>query len=279
MAKGWKHTLETRKRMSKGRRGISAWNKGKSPSVASRKRMSEAHKGKVPWNLGRKTGPLSSPYRKKLSRIRKKMWAEGTMLGMTGKTHKTSRATRVLIAKRLAGNTNGVGHTLAKRHCSAISERMCGNTNFLGRKHSEASKAKMAAAQKKSKAKRTEVQKANFLRKWAVSNNLSPNKQELVLNTLIQRYFPKEFKLNVKGGIVIAGKIPDFVNCNGKKVLIELFGDYWHSKKITGNTPTQEEAQRRKVFSEYGFKTAIIWEHELRDKKLVLSKIKLVLED
>lgn len=26
----------------------------------------------------------------------------------------------------------------------------------------------------------------------------------------------------------IGGLCPDFVNCNGKKVIIELFGDYWH---------------------------------------------------
>ena len=57
------------------------------------------------------------------------------------------------------------------------------------------------------------------------------------------------------GKVFIACKVPDFINNNGEKKLIEVAGDYWH-------TPEEME-QRVKHFAKYGFKTLILWEHEI----------------
>ena len=51
----YKHSLESRKKMSEALKGKPAWNKGKSPSVETRKKMSEAKKGKVGGHKGKKT--------------------------------------------------------------------------------------------------------------------------------------------------------------------------------------------------------------------------------
>jgi G:T-mismatch repair DNA endonuclease (very short patch repair protein) len=104
-------------------------------------------------------------------------------------------------------------------------------------------------------------------------SNSKPNKKEMLLNRLLQRHFPGEFRLNTQAGVVIGGKVPDFVNVKGKKILIEMFGKYWHGKEKTGLSNTQEEKGRKSVFSEYGFNTIIIWEPELCNSVLVRQKV------
>lgn len=61
------------------------------------------------------------------------------------------------------------------------------------------------------------------------------------------------------GDLIIGGFNPDFVNCNGKKVLIEVFGDYWHTRK---DWEARDE-RRFDVFSQLGYVTVVFWEHEL----------------
>jgi very-short-patch-repair endonuclease len=114
--------------------------------------------------------------------------------------------------------------------------------------------------------------KEKVIRSIMVGNNIIPNKPEQKLIS----FFKKNnlpYKFVGDGKLIISGKCPDFVNCNGQKKIIELFGDYWHSKQITGNKKNQEEFQRKALFKEFGFTTLIIWEHELRDITTLKSKI------
>jgi len=71
----------------------------------------------------------------------------------------------------------------------------------------------------------------------------------------------------VGDGKVWLGKCnPDFINYNGKKQVIEVFGVYWH--------PIFDVAQRMEAFRQYGFNTLIIWQDELVNERLVLKKLK-----
>ena len=91
------------------------------------------------------------------------------------------------------------------------------------------------------------------------------NKIETKLNTLLDELFPNEYKYTGDGSIIIEGKIPDFVNINGQKKIIELFGNYWHK---------QEDVQiRQDYFNNYGFKTLIIWEDEMMNLENVKNRI------
>lgn len=101
-----------------------------------------------------------------------------------------------------------------------------------------------------------------------------PNSAEKRLEEMLNRNFPLEFKLNVKDGVVIGGKVPDFVDVNGKKLLVELFGDYWHGELITGRSKEDEERLRASHFSKWGFKTVVIWESELANEELICRKIR-----
>ena len=58
---------------------------------------------------------------------------------------------------------------------------------------------------------------------------------------------------------------PDFIEANGKKIIVEIFGDYWHNPSL--NPKIQESATleyRKCHYSRYGWESFFIWEHELK---------------
>lgn len=113
------------------------------------------------------------------------------------------------------------------------------------------------------------------LRKALLANKLKPNKLEVFLNSLLETHFPGEFRFNgdLSQGVMLGGLVPDFINVNGKKEVIELFGDYWHDTKR--NIPWKAtEFGRQAVFSQLGFKLLVIWEHELKSPEEVIEKIR-----
>jgi len=101
--------------------------------------------------------------------------------------------------------------------------------------------------------------------------NLKPNNKEKILINLF-----KEHKLDYKFvgdfAFVIERKNPDFVNCNGQKKIIELFGEYWHGTKK--NIPyNRTEIGTKEHYAKYGWKTLVIWENELKDIDSILEKV------
>lgn len=100
--------------------------------------------------------------------------------------------------------------------------------------------------------------------------NLSPNKPEKLLTKLLNKILSKTYKFVGNGKIFIAGFVPDFINCNGQKKIIELYGDYWHNREDT----KIRDKKRIKTYTKYGYKTLIIWEHELKNLDKVTNKIK-----
>jgi len=100
----------------------------------------------------------------------------------------------------------------------------------------------------------------------------TPNKPEKIMINLIEK---NSLPFNYVGN----GKIwfrgghqsfnPDFLSKNPKHI-IEVYGDYWH------NLPNirKRDKERLRTYSKYGYKTLIIWEHELKNPFDVLNKIK-----
>ena len=101
--------------------------------------------------------------------------------------------------------------------------------------------------------------------------HLFPNKAELHLNKILQEYFPNEWRYVGDGQVIIGGLCPDFINCNGKKKIIELFGERWH----TGDNLLfhRTEEGRKKTFSEFGFDMLVIWDYELNKEENILEKL------
>lgn len=189
----------------------------------------------------------------------------------------------------------GVNSSVAKRQKQ--SEFMRGNKNLLGHKHSDETKRKLKVssarykhseeAKKKISAALGGLEKSEDHKKklsesakqlWndpihhkkqrrlmALGNVIKPNKSEIKLMELLESIQPKDWKYVGDGSLVIAGKNPDFINVNGKKLIIEMFGDYWHRNDSV--------RKRAAIFRPFGFRTLVIWEHELKNEVEVIKKI------
>ena len=99
--------------------------------------------------------------------------------------------------------------------------------------------------------------------------NRKATKPEIIIRILLYVLFPKQYKYVGNGKIWIDGFNPDFININGQKKIIEVYGDYWH------NTPERKERdkERLKTYNKYGYKTLVIWEHELKDTNKIKDRL------
>lgn len=99
-------------------------------------------------------------------------------------------------------------------------------------------------------------------------------KPELKLVKIIQKY-NLPFKYTGDGSFWIENINPDFIEVNGKKIAIDVFGDYWHNPKLRKNIKQNyTEEGRKKVLNKYGWNLLIIWENELKgDENLIVNKI------
>jgi very-short-patch-repair endonuclease len=100
----------------------------------------------------------------------------------------------------------------------------------------------------------------------AMRKFIRPNKSENKLLLILSELCPNEWKYVGNGDFIINGKNPDFVNVNGKKLIIELFGDYWHKG--------QDPNDRIEIFKPFGFDTLVIWEKELKEIEILKAKIR-----
>lgn len=102
---------------------------------------------------------------------------------------------------------------------------------------------------------------------------LRPNKKEQKLIEMIKHNnLPYKYVGDFK--LWIDGRNPDFINCNGQKKVIELFGEYWHSKDINPKIPLKYTLnQTVQHYKKYGFECLVIWGKELNDLNNILNKI------
>ena len=108
--------------------------------------------------------------------------------------------------------------------------------------------------------------------KARMANKSNPNKPEKIIINLIQEN-NLSFNYVGDGKIWFTGKTthfnPDFLSKNPRHI-IEVFGNYWH------NLPKMKikDLERLETYKKYGYKTLVIWEHELKNLNEVLNKIK-----
>jgi len=77
---------------------------------------------------------------------------------------------------------------------------------------------------------------------------------------------------------VLARLVPDFFNQNGKKAIIELYGCYHHNCPACKHGPSpksaEKDARRLQMFEDMGFKTLVVWEHELKAPESVVDAVR-----
>ena len=121
------------------------------------------------------------------------------------------------------------------------------------------------AREKISRITRERWSNPDWARKMLKRFNSKPNSLEKKLGQMLDEAMPGTWKYVGDGQVIIGGKCPDFINVNGKKKLIELYGAYWHD--------IFDIARRVEFFRQYGFDTLIVWDEELKDESRLKSKI------
>ena len=98
-----------------------------------------------------------------------------------------------------------------------------------------------------------------------------PNKPEQKLMALLDKHYPNQWKFTGDGSFWVGKLNPDFISTNGKKLAIDLFGDYWHNR---ANIPSHKtELGRVMLMNAYGYRVLVVWDYELDDTEAVKSKI------
>jgi len=230
---GRKHSEETRKKLSGSHQGPRPWRLGFTHTPEVRKRLSDSHSGV----------PLSEKHRMSIGSSSRRVWAE----------------------KSKEGRADWVKNIMGPRGCSPMKGRH--HTAEAKRKNSETNKGKRRspATEFTSDLLRKRYKDPDYIQKMAGAWNLKPNKPESFLTNLLESLYPSQWKYTGDFSFTINGKCPDFVNCNGQKKIIELFGDYWHRG--------QDPEDRINMFKPFGYETLVIWEHELKNMDFVIEKI------
>lgn len=156
------------------------------------------------------------------------------------------------------------GHSQTQDTRKRISQTM------KGRKPTEQHSAKVSIALK-------ELWKnPTFAKEQHRKTHSKPTKPELKLEALLNCVVPTEYKYVGNGDFVLGGKNPDFLNVNGQKKIIELFGRPFHDaswglrKKIPWH---QTEQGCTEFYRQYGFETLVVWDNELSDVDTLANRI------
>ena len=136
----------------------------------------------------------------------------------------------------------------------------------FGKHHSKETKQKQSKAKRGKKASQTTKAKLREARKHRKIPT-HHTKPELIFEEICKKH-NLPFKYTGDGSFWI-GKNPsvnpDFVECNGKKTAVEIFGDYWHSPLLNyGLKENRTLSYRKKILKKYGWKLIVFWESDLK---------------
>jgi len=210
----------------------------------------------------------------------------------TGK--EVSEGTRQLLSIAGIGNTHALGHVVdeATRQRISVSEtgkiiteetRQRTSRTLMGHVVSEKTRQQIAKAleghevsettrRKKSDSMRERWKDEDFARYMAEVQRRKPNGPELQLQSVLDKYFPGEWKYVGDYQFGLGGAYPDFVNVNEKKQVIEVFGYHWHDSGYFPKRMSEEELIAH--YKSYGFDCIVFWEYDVYNKEEVVARIK-----
>ncbi len=234
---------------------------GRKFSEELRKKLSEIHKGKI---ISEETRRKISETQKgrKCSEERKEKLREyhrTHVHPMKGKKH--TEESRRKISESGIGR---VGYNRGKRLPLSIrikiSQKLKGNKLSLEtrNKMSESRKGRVLSEitrKRISESKKGVKKSKEHMRKILESTEKSPNRFEIKCINLSNKYnLPLRFVGDFHNkDFFISGKVPDFVSANDKKVLIEVFYEYFKIRQY-GSVELYKK-DRIDTFSKYGWKT------------------------
>jgi very-short-patch-repair endonuclease len=170
----------------------------------------------------------------------------------------------------------------SKARKERLSKKMRGPENpFFGKKHSEETKKKLSEKSKLTSCFRRLSKDPEFQRKRRKALYAKPNKLELLLDKLIQKVCPEQFRFVGDGQFIIDGLNPDWVHIKGQRKIIELFGRSFHDPEHCSWPVPQRSTEegRRKALEDQGYEMLVIWDNELyKATHLIEEKVKSFVE-
>ena len=220
--------------------------RGKNHTEETKKKISKLNKGnhyssKTEFKKGHSLGkgiPLTEEHKKNLSETIKRLFKEGilkpNMLGkhISEERKQSMRKPRSLELKKL------------------ISE-----------------KTKEAMQRPDIVTKFTEER----IKKMILNLQKRPTSYEKELEATLNRIQPNEWKYTGDGSFIIGYKNPDFVNCNGRKIIIEVYSNYYKEK--TYGSEENYKQKRAAHFAKYGYQTIFLNENEYANEEIVREKL------
>lgn len=180
---------------------------------------------------------------------------------------------RVATGEMKGPNNPRYGATIAEETKEKIRAKhlaYIARTPIEQRRLSEETKKKLSETRKR------QWQDPEYVAKLIKAMAVKPNGLERRLIELFEKHLP-DFKYNgdFSEGVMLGGLTPDFVNVNGKKQVIEIFGDYWHSPEIVGDDWRRSELGKVMIYNSVGWDCLVIWENELKEltEEQILNKV------
>ena len=91
---------------------------------------------------------------------------------------------------------------------------------------------------------------------WQGSARRPTGTEQRLIDIITEYDLP--YKYVGAGEFLLDGKNPDFLNIDGQKKLIEVFGEFWHKEG--------SEQARIDFFRQYGFDTLVLWHKDIMSK-------------
>lgn len=135
------------------------------------------------------------------------------------------------------------------------------NNNF-GKPRSEETKRKISESERGKKVSE-ETKKIKREQRKHQKIPTHHTKPEMIFESICKRR-NLPFKYTGDGSFWIENINPDFIECNGKKIVVEIFGDYWHSPLLRNTVSYNQTYEgRKKILKKHGWKLIVFWETDL----------------
>jgi G:T-mismatch repair DNA endonuclease (very short patch repair protein) len=164
----------------------------------------------------------------------------------------------------MRGNRCSLGRKRPEHERENIRQKMKGNTNGKGNKGRTDMAVHIATL--------AEINKVVMVgnTRWKKQRRLlglraAPTRPELAMQGILESLAPGEWEYVGLGQVFICDKNPDFLH-KTRKLIVEVFGDYWHRNEVPG--------ERESVFAKEGYATLVVWEREIKSDPGIVGKIK-----
>jgi len=232
--KGKHHTKESKDKISEHHSPNSAWSKGKHFSETHIENISDARKDFCKCIKGKTYEEIYGEERAK--EIREKQRNADPARNTRGKTYEEIYGEERAVEVRRKNSESHEGYVMPQEQRDKISETNSKITKELWK---------------------DKIYREKHIRGFLKTILKRPTSLEQKVISICELY-TLPFKYVGDGQVIIAGKNPDFIETNGKKLLIESYGFFWHEDNY--------EEERRKVFAPFGYKTLFLGEDVLESK-------------